>query len=113
MFSMSMLWGFIHGLQIVAYLMLFNISIPGNVLILDEIFYEIATFDLIPLDFITDFLDRNLSHVDNNKKVKLSAQAIASGYDRTNPINNTVLPLFVVAVTIIVLVSFKMMSVCH
>ena len=57
MFSLSMLWGLVNGLQIVAYLMLLNVPMTANVLVVDEMFYEIATFDLIPLDFFEDFLD--------------------------------------------------------
>ena len=113
MFSLSMLWGLINGLQILAYLMLFNIPIPGNILIVNLMFYEVATFDLIPLDFITDFLDQAFEGVDNNKRVSLSAQATESGYDRTNPINNLILPLFIVAVTLVIVLFLKLMSYCH
>ena len=55
--SLSMLWGLINGLQVLAYLMLFNIPIPANVLIVNAVFYEIATFDVIPLDWLTDYID--------------------------------------------------------
>ena len=72
MFSLSMLWGLVNGIQILAYLMLLNIPMPGNVLLIDEILYEIATFDLVPLEFITDFLEKHSKHVDNNKPVYLS-----------------------------------------
>ena len=37
--------------------MLINIPMTANVLVVNEVFFEIATFDLIPLDFINDFID--------------------------------------------------------
>ena len=55
--SLSMLWGLINGIQIMAYLMLFNLSLPANLLTVLEVLYEVANFDLIPLDYITDFIE--------------------------------------------------------
>ena len=55
--SLSMMWGLINSLQIVAYLMLFNIPIPAHVLIVNKVFYEIATFDLIDLGWLEEYLD--------------------------------------------------------
>ena len=73
--SLSMLWGLIHGVQIVAYFMLLNLPIPANILMVEEILYEVATFDLVPLDFVIDFLDSQIGDLDNNKKVTLGEQA--------------------------------------
>ena len=50
--SLSLLWGLINGLQIVTFLLFFNIPIPANVLIVNEVLYEVANFDLIPLDWL-------------------------------------------------------------
>ena len=73
MMSLSMLWGMINGFQVVAYFMLLNIAIPANVLLVKEILYEVATFDLIPLEFVTDGLDSLLGEYDNNRNVSLGA----------------------------------------
>ena len=56
MFSMSLLWGLVNSLMIIAYFPLLNIRIPSNVLQIDSIFYQIATFDLIPMDWILEML---------------------------------------------------------
>ena len=56
-----------------AYLMLFNIPIPANVFIVSSKIYEIATFDMIPLEWLTDYLDDAVGDNDNNKGVYLSA----------------------------------------
>ena len=53
--------------------MLLNLAIPANVLLVKEVLYEIATFDLIPLDFVTDFLDNHIGEYDNNRNVTLGA----------------------------------------
>ena len=71
-FSLSMVWGLINGLQIVSYFMLFNITIPGNIFAVNNILYKLATFDLIPLDWLTDYLDDITEEYDNNKSVDLS-----------------------------------------
>ena len=103
MFSLSMVWGLVNGLQIVAYLMLLNVPMTANVLVVDEVFYEIATFDLIPLDWINDYLDKTFGDLDNNGEVYLSATAIDAGFDKTNPIHNLVLPLFFSSITLVFL----------
>ena len=76
MMSLSMLWGMINGIQILAYYMLLNLPIPANVLLVEEILYEVATFDLIPLDFVVNFLDTQVGEYDNNKNITLGEQAI-------------------------------------
>ena len=113
MMSLSMLWGLVNGIQIIAYFMLLNLAIPANVLLVKEVLYEIATFDLIPLDFVTDFLDNHIGEYDNNRNVTLGAQALQSGFDRTNPIVNMILPLMIVLTTMAVLLILKIFSRCH
>ena len=56
--------------------MLLNLSIPANVLIVKETLYEVANFDILPLDFVTDALDSMLGEYDNNRNVSLGAQAM-------------------------------------
>ena len=56
--------------------MLLNLPIPANVLLVEEILYEVATFDLIPLDFVVNFLDDQVGKYDNNKNITLGEQAI-------------------------------------
>ena len=92
--------------------MLFNIPIPANVLIVNAVFYEIATFDVVPLDWLTDYIDEKFGHLDKNDQVYLSPQALENGYDRTNPIINCIIPLFIIAVSLVILVLTKITSCC-
>ena len=85
---------------------------PANVLIVNKVFYEVATFDLIPLDWLTDYIDSWVGDLDKNKEVYLSAQAKEISYERTNPIINLILPLFMILVTVIILLLLKIMSFC-
>ena len=112
MFSLSMLWGLINGIQIIAFLMLFNIPIPANILIVDTVFYEIANFDLIEFDWVTDIIDNIFGELDNNKEVFLSDNALENGYDRTNPIINLVLPLILTLGTLLFISLLKLTSLC-
>ena len=110
MASLSLLWGLINAMQVIAYLMLFNISMPANVLILYGMLFEIATFDLIDLDWVIEWLDSTFGDLDNNKEVSLSPSALENGYDKTNPFKQTVLPLFIVIVTFIIVGLLKIIS---
>ena len=84
--------------------MLINISLPANLLGALELLYEVANFDMIPLEWITDFISNFYSEQDKNKHVYLGDQAEKSGdFDSSNPIVNSILPIFVVSCTNIVL----------
>ena len=48
--SLSLLWGLIHAMQIVAHFPLLNIKIPQNALILYNVLFEMANFDIIPTE---------------------------------------------------------------
>ena len=113
MMSLSMLWGLVNGIQIIAYFMLLNLAMPANVIVVYEILYELATFDLIPLDFVTDFLDEQVGEYDNNRNVTLGAQALSTGFDRTNPIVNMIIPIVTIFVTVAVVLLLKILSYCH
>ena len=93
--------------------MLLNLSIPANVLIVKETLYEVANFDMLPLDFVTDALDSMLGEYDNNRNVSLGAQAMQSGFDRTNPIINMILPLVIVFSTFVILALLVLISKLH
>ena len=113
MMSLSMLWSMINGVQILAYFMLLNLSIPANVLIVKETLYEVANFDMLPLDLVTDALDSVMGEYDNNRNVSLGAQAMQSGFDRTNPIINMILPLVIVFSTFVILALLVLISKLH
>ena len=90
--------------------MILNVSIPANTLIVYEVFYELATFDLIPLDWLIELLDNHIEHLDNNKDVELSPKAIEESYGRSNPIVNLILPLFILCVTFLCVGLIKLIS---
>ena len=113
MLSLSLLWGLINGMQIVVYLMLINVAIPANILMVYTVFFEIANFDLIPMDWATDLLNQAFIDVDNNKYVYLSSNALDNGFERTNPINNMVTPISFAVITVIVMSLLKLASYCH
>ena len=52
MFSLSLLWGNLNWIQIVAYYMLLDVNLPANILIVLEVFYEVVTFDIIPVEYV-------------------------------------------------------------
>ena len=109
--SLSMLWGAINGLQVVAYLMLFNVATPANVLIVVKLLYEVVTFDLVPLDWLTDYHDEVVGEEDRDHEVYMSAQA-REGFERTNPITNLALPIVSIVVAYAVLALVKLASLC-
>ena len=112
MASLGLLWGLVNGLQIVTFLMFFNIPMPANVLILQEVLYEIATFNLIPLGWLKSFFDDMLGDLDNNKEVDMSSQARETKYHRTNPIYNLLVPIFFTVLDYLLLLLLYLASRC-
>ena len=49
-FSINLLWGLLHAMQIVAHFPLINIMMPANAVMLFQVIVKIATFDLIPTE---------------------------------------------------------------
>ena len=67
--AINMFWGLVNSLQLIAYIPLHSVILPGNSKIAYELTYSIAAFDLVPVDPIieiiegwTEGLDRTLSH---------------------------------------------------
>lgn len=54
--SLSLLWGLIHAMQIVAHFPLLNIVIPSNALVLYMALFEMANFDVIPTGDLKEFM---------------------------------------------------------
>ena len=64
--SISVVWGFINSLQIIAHIPLLNIILPGNAKIVYDMTYTIATFDIITMDYFIEMIEEPLSKVDNS-----------------------------------------------
>ena len=52
--SLSVLWGAVNGLQLVAHFVFLTILFPANILIVFDLFYTIGTFDMIPIEYLSD-----------------------------------------------------------
>ena len=53
---LSLLWGMINGMQIIALLPLANCDMPGNAHFLFNQIYTISTFNIINVDRITNYM---------------------------------------------------------
>lgn len=59
--SLAVLWGLVNSLQIIAHFKLLRVIMPTeSTKIYYEIMYELATFDIVPTDEITSFLQDNI-----------------------------------------------------
>ena len=89
---MSLLWGLVNSLMIIAYFPLLNIRIPSNVLQIDNVFYQIATFDLIPMDWVLEMLQKLTADFEREEPLELHVceQVQDQGYDTSNPIYNCI-----------------------
>ena len=103
--AISMFWGLVNSLQIVAYFPLLAIILPANSKIMYELTYSIAAFDLVPTDPITDALGGPLANLDNTPihTIHVSEAAQEMEYDSTNPIINLILPMLIALVILLVL----------
>ena len=109
----SMFWGLVNSLQLIAYFPLLAIILPANSKIAYELTYSIAAFDLIPTDPLTDWIDGLLEDVDNtaNHDIHVSETAQEMEYDSANPIMNMFLGLCVLIV-IGLLLLFSYVALC-
>ena len=84
--SMSLLWGLLHSMQIVAHFPLINIAMPANADAMFQVLIEITTFGLIPTeDFLEDIQkDAGLA----NDSFILTDNFESYGFESTGPIRN-------------------------
>lgn len=88
--SLDSLWSLVEGIQIVLHSLLINISIPQNALTFVTVFMNVASFNLLPTNLITDkiFLEQATDPYSENFK--------ALGYQSLSPIKNMGLLIFLV-----------------
>ena len=112
MFSLSMIWGLVNGLMIIAYFPLLNILIPANVLICYRLFYTIATFDFFPLELIYGSFEESMAPYDESdeKPLHCSVSTQEAGYVSSNPIFNTVDVLTFLALIIAFAIVLKLLK---
>ena len=51
---MNLLWGMIHNLEVVSPYFLLSLNLPANAAMMYTMMYDIANFDMIPTDLISD-----------------------------------------------------------
>ena len=92
--SISLLWGFINSLQIIAHIPLLNVILPGNARAVYEATYALATFDLISMDPLLELSEEPLADVDRSEThdVQIS-EATRDAFGTTNPLLNLSLEL--------------------
>lgn len=76
----------INGMQILAMLPLANCDMPGNAQFLFNQIYAIAAFNIINVDFITNYIS-NLLHL-NVSSAGVSPRLQGMGFESSNPILN-------------------------
>ena len=93
-------------MQIIAHFHLLDSLIPANMRIVLDTFYEIATFDIIPIEYFTQPIVDALSVQErsSNKDFQQNINTIEAGYDTTNPFFNMTEPIsFYISLTVILL----------
>jgi hypothetical protein len=89
--SLDQLWSLVEGLQLVLHSMLFNISFPQNALTFVTVFMNMASFNLIPTNIVTNKI------FDEPVSDKFSDNFSALGYQSLSAIQNMGLLLFFAA----------------
>ena len=68
---------------------LLNVIMPGNISIVYDIIYMIATFDLIPMDMVDEHAEKLLSGLDNSDQhARHETESTQDSFDSTNPFLN-------------------------
>ena len=84
--TMSLIWGLLHSMQIIAHFPLINVMMPTNAHILFKILIKIATLDLIPTELFLDDLQEEFGLT--NDSFELTDNFVTFGFDSTGPIRN-------------------------
>ena len=82
--ALSYLWGLINCLQIVSHFPLINVLMPANCQLLFSILIKMATFDVVPVDPIMDFIARYLRVTDDSYLIEQNFKDF--GFKTTDPI---------------------------
>ena len=84
--SMTLLWGMLNCMQIVAHFYLVNIMFPANVLQLFKILVSTANFDILPTQVVIDEIEELLG-IKNDNYI-LTDSFVDFEYDSSAPIHN-------------------------
>ena len=84
--AMTLLWGMLNGMQIVAHFDLVNIMMPANAHLLFKVLVQIATFDLVPSESIISEMEDGLGI--ENDEFALTDSFIDFEFDTSSPVNN-------------------------
>ena len=104
--SLNYLWSMINTLQIILYMPLFKLSVPGNVGAFYNFLMMIASFDIIPTQKIYDYFGWH--DVQN----KLSQNFVDEGYTSALFIYNVGSILFLLALNPILNIVYILLKFC-
>ena len=78
-----------------------------------EMFYEVTTFDLLPVHLVTDDIQAMLEPQEKSgtKDLQLSIQIVEAGYETANPFFNLTYPLSILAIALAINLLLAIMSV--
>ena len=94
--SISLLWGFINSLQIVAHIPLLSVILPGNARIVYDVMYKIATFDIIPMDPLLNTIEESVQDIDNSENHSFRvSESCQDAFGSTNPFLNLTLEIVI------------------
>lgn len=120
--SLSMLWGMINALQIVAHLPMFNVSMPANCAEFFQLFLDCASFNIIKIDKVYEWLRLvpTQTNVENQRLLNSTSanSTNSTGFTESAPpdegVYKTLGPIFLTLIGILllvcVLVLLKVMS---
>ena len=89
--SLSMVWGLVHSLEMVAAFYLLNLRQPQNAQIVYEMIYNVANFSMMPSGWIENLLAEHVGDLDKSIEAEEELSATASLLDTMtaqNPITN-------------------------
>ena len=81
--SLNSLWSMLNGLQILVHMPLFRTHFPSNSLLMIQYIIKVATFDIVPEDWVVASIDLPVSD-----KSPLSLEFEECGYEYIYPIYN-------------------------
>ena len=101
--SMSLMWGLINSLQIIAHIPLLNVVMPANSKIIYDVIFKIANFKNPLVEPVQEWAQSKIPKQADEEE-GLSYSLKNAGYTSTNPLQNNIISLILLAALLTVII---------
>ena len=100
--SMSLMWGIINSLQIIAHIPLLNVVMPANTKIIYDVIFKIANFKNPLVEPVQNWIKSKIPKSADDEN-NLSYSLKNAGFTSTNPLSNNMMALIFFAAFFVII----------